>query len=106
MTTATVCKSCVAGQGGFAATLAAAFAAENLPVTVQETDCMSGCKRASTLAFRAPSKMAYLFGEITAADLPDILIFTRLYLAAPDGTLADARPIGDLRFKAIARIPA
>lgn len=106
MTTATVCKSCAAGQGGFAAILTAAFAAHSLPVVVQETDCMSGCKRASTLAFRAEGKMAYLFGEITPDDLPDILIFTRLYLAAPDGTLADARPIGGLRFKAIARIPA
>lgn len=106
MTIATVCRSCAAGQGGLARLLADTFAAEALPVTVQETDCMSGCKRASTLAFRQTGKMAYLFGEITEADLPDILTFVRLYQAAPDGTLTDARPIGGLRFKAIARIPA
>jgi predicted metal-binding protein len=66
---------------------------------------MSGCARASTAAFRAPGKTAYLFGDLTAADLPDLITFARLYAASPDGTLADARPLGALRSKALARIP-
>ena len=66
---------------------------------------MSGCTRPSAVAFRAEGKTAYLFGEITAADLPDLLSFLRLYAASPDGALADARPLGELRNKAIARIP-
>ncbi|MGB3148252.1 MAG: DUF1636 domain-containing protein [Paracoccaceae bacterium] len=102
---ATICASCPAGQAGFGAALRAAFAGQSLPIELRETDCMSGCTRQSTLAFRAPGKMAYLFGEIGPDDLPDILVFARLYLASADGTLADARPIGDLRTKAIARIP-
>jgi predicted metal-binding protein len=66
---------------------------------------MSGCTRPSTVAFRAEGKTAYLFGEIAEADIPNLVTFLRLYSASPDGNLADARPLGSLREKAIARIP-
>lgn len=102
---ATVCALCPAGEAVFAAHLRAALGEAGLGIEVRETGCMSGCTRQSTLAFRAPGKIAYLFGEITAEDLPDILTFARLYLASPDGDLADARPLGALRTKVIARIP-
>ncbi|MGB5869680.1 MAG: DUF1636 domain-containing protein [Albidovulum sp.] len=103
---ATICASCPAGQVGFGAALKAGFAAQSLPIELRETECMSGCTKPSTLAFRAPGKTAYLFGDISEKDLPDILIFARLYLASSDGNLDDARLIGALRMKAIARIPA
>lgn len=102
---ATVCALCPAGEVGFAGQLRAALGQAGLAIEVRETGCMSGCTRQSTLAFRAPGRMAYLFGEITLADLPDLLTFARLYLASPDGDLADARPLGALRTKVIARIP-
>ncbi len=102
---ATVCRSCPAGRADLADALRAGFAATNLDVDLRETDCMSGCIRASALAFRAPGKTAYLFGEISTADLPEILTFARLYLESPDGNFGDARPLGLLRAKAIARIP-
>lgn len=102
---ATVCASCPAGRAGLAGVLAAAFARDGLACTVRTVDCMSGCTRPSTLAFRAPGKTAYLFGDVGEGDLADLLVFLRLYLASPDGELADARPIGTLRTKAIARIP-
>jgi predicted metal-binding protein len=98
-----VCRSCVAGQAGLAAALATAM--QGLAVEVREVDCMSGCTRASTVAFRATGKMAYLFGDLDLDDLPDLVTFARLYLATPDGVLADARPLGGLRMKALARIP-
>lgn len=101
----TVCTSCALGRSGFAARLAAALVAEGIPAEVGTVDCMSGCTRPSTTAFRAPGKTAYLFGDLTEADLPALLTFARLYAAAPDGNLADARPLGPLRMKAIARIP-
>ena len=101
----TICASCTADQRGLIATLKAAFVHHGLAFDVRDTECMSGCTRPTTLAFRAPGKMAYLFGDIAESDLPDVLIFARLYLAADDGTLADARAIGTLRTKAIARIP-
>ena len=77
----------------------------NLGATVEEIDCMSGCARPSTVAFRAEGKTAYLFGDVGMTDLPDLVTFVRLYLASADGSFADARPLGALREKAIARIP-
>ena len=101
----TLCASCDLGLAGFADTLKAALEAGGLTATVTTTDCMSGCTRPSTCAFRAPGKTAYLFGDLTAQDLPGLLTFARHYAASPDGNLADARVLGPLRMKAIARIP-
>jgi predicted metal-binding protein len=100
--TVTVCRSCPAGQSGLAKRLRAAIG-DN--ADLQEVDCMSGCTRPSTVSFRAAGKTAYLFGEITEADIPNLVVFLRLYSASQDGNLADARPLGSLREKAIARIP-
>lgn len=101
----TLCTSCPLGRSGFATPLGAALDQAGIAAQIATVDCMSGCTRASTLAFRAPGKTAYLFGDLTEADLPDLLTFARLYAASPDGTLSDARPLGALRRKAIARIP-
>ena len=95
----TLCATCKLGQGDFAEKLAATGYA------VQKTECMSGCTRPSTLAFRAAGKVAYLFGDLTEADLSDLLTFAKAYEASTDGTFPDARIFGALRTKAIARIP-
>ena len=100
-----LCLTCDLGRGGFAGTLAAALDAAGIAAAVTGVDCMSGCTRPSTIAFRAPGKTAYLFGDLTGDDLPDLLTFARLYAASADGNLADARPLGALRGKAMARIP-
>jgi len=102
----TLCTSCDLGKTDFAAILAKALQAQSLRADIAGVECMSGCARPSTIAFRSAGKTAYLFGDLTAADLPDLITFARLYAASPDGTLADARPLGALRSKAIARIPA
>jgi len=104
-TRAIVCRSCPAGRDGLARALASALAGAGLGVAVEEIDCMSGCTRPSAVAFRAEGKTAYLFGDLGLADLPDLVTFVRFYLASADGSLADARPLGALREKAIARIP-
>jgi predicted metal-binding protein len=101
----TLCATCALGKGAFADTLRQALAAQNLAAEVRLTDCMSGCARPSAIAVRAPGKTAYLFGDLSESDLTDLVTFVRLYAAAPDGTFPDARPLGSLRTKAIARIP-
>ncbi|MBL4929720.1 DUF1636 domain-containing protein [Fuscibacter oryzae] len=101
----TLCASCVLGRSGFAATLRDALNGVAVPAQVATVECMSGCTRPSTLAARAPGKTTYLFGDINESDLPDILAFARLYHDSPDGNFVDARPLGALRLKAIARIP-
>lgn len=101
----TLCTGCALGQAGFADALQAALDAAAIPARVATTDCMSGCARPSTCSFRSPGKTAYLFGDLDAGDLPGLLTFARHYSASPDGTLPDARVLGALRLKAIARIP-
>lgn len=96
-----VCTSCTE-DGGFLDVVR-----DGLPgCDVTGIDCMSGCTRAQTVAFREPGKVAYLFGDVTADDLPELRAFAGLYAASMDGTFEDARVLGDLRTKAIARIPA
>ena len=97
-----VCTSCDQGQSGFLEVAQTQMEG----VSVEGIDCMSGCAREQTVAFRAPGKVAYLFGEITAADLPELRNFARLYAASEDGSFSDARVLGALRTKAIARIPS
>ena len=97
-----ICATCTPQS---AALIDAAAAA--LPdLTVCASECMSGCTRAQTIAFREEGKTAYLFGEITQADFSALETFSIQYAASHDGTFADARALGDLRHKAIARIPA
>ena len=95
----TLCASCPLGRGDFAAQLAVTG------YEVRLTECMSGCTKPSTVACRAAGKTAYLFGEITADDLDDLIIFANAYQAAADGTFSDACLFGALRHKALARIP-
>jgi predicted metal-binding protein len=97
-----VCTSCRKGGEGFAEALRHCLRAW---AEVRDIDCMSGCSRDQTVAFRDQGKTAYLFGELTCADLPELENFARLYAASPDGIFADARVLGNLRTKALARIP-
>ena len=101
--TITLCQSCPGSLTPLAADLARTL--QDLPFNVQTTECMSACTRPAAVAFRSPGKTAYLFGDLTEADLPDLITFARAYLASPDGTFADTRPLGSLRTKAVARIP-
>ena len=100
---ALLCLGCAAGREDLTAVLEPVLAAAGVALT--QTGCMSGCARPMTLAFRAPGKTAYLFGDLGPADVPDLARFARLYVESPDGTFADARTLGGLRMKAIARIP-
>lgn len=100
-----LCDGCPLGRDGFGDTLRAALSKAGIAATVSGIACMSGCTRESTAAFRSRGKVAYLFGDLTATDLPDLVRFAAVYAASPDGTFPDARPLGDLRTKALARIP-
>jgi predicted metal-binding protein len=101
----TLCAGCTLGQGEFADRLRGALSQAGVAASVALVDCMSGCARPSTAAFRSEGKTAYLFGDLSEPDLADLLSFARLYGASPDGNLPDARLAGGLRMKAIARIP-
>lgn len=95
-----VCQTCAEGDA-----LAQALRAGLHNVDVEEVACMSGCMRAQTVAFRETGKVAYLFGDITIEDMSDLQTFVDHYAASSDGVFDDARVLGGLRHKAIARIP-
>lgn len=96
----TLCGQCPQKPG-----LVPALRAALTDFAIRDGDCMSGCSRPQTAAFRAPGKTAYLFGDLGTSDLQDLINFARLYHDSPDGTFDDARILGSLRLKAIARIP-
>ncbi|MFY0595206.1 MAG: DUF1636 family protein [Cognatishimia sp.] len=104
--TLTLCRTCRDADPTLYDQVVSTLELANVKVRLQQVDCMSGCLRPQTLAVRQNGKTAYLFGEITALDLPDILKFIQMYQESTDGNFTDARPLGNLRFKAIARIPA
>jgi len=104
--TITLCRTCKTADPTLPNQLSEALSGMGIEASLQQVDCMSGCKRPQTLAVRQSGKTAYMFGEISLDDIPDVLTFLRLYTESPDGNIADARPLGGLRFKAIARIPA
>ena len=94
-----VCETCAADDSFLSAARALLCDIEVAPVA-----CMSGCTHPQAVSFREPGKVAYLFGDLAVDDLPDLARFARLYAASSDGRFEDARVLGDLRFKAIARI--
>jgi len=102
-----VCSSCEGVDGlAFAAALRAAIAARGMAFEVQDHACMSNCGRPLSLAFSAPGKATYLFGDVRPdEDLDDTLCFAELYADTPDGWIEDARPAGRLRFCLIGRVP-
>ena len=101
---AIICQTCATGHVDLTPGLTAVLAGSG--VAVSTTTCMSGCARPMTVAFRAAGKTAYLFGDLGPQDMADLVRFAQLYVQSPDGTFADARVLGGLRMKAIARIPA
>ncbi|MBV2216701.1 MAG: DUF1636 domain-containing protein [Diaphorobacter sp.] len=76
-------------------------------VRVRGVACTAGCSRACTVAFQAPGKHSYQFGDLspatdTARQLLDCAV---LHYHSPDGTLArDARP-SLLRNGMLCRLP-
>ncbi|MEI6099360.1 MAG: DUF1636 domain-containing protein [Alphaproteobacteria bacterium] len=100
---AILCRTCSVGRSDLAKALTAALA--GCGIELSQTECMSGCARPSTVAFRSAGKTAYLFGDLGPQDIDDLVRFARLYRDSSDGTFADARVLGELRKKAIARIP-
>jgi predicted metal-binding protein len=57
---------------------------------VRGVACMSGCDRACTVAFQAPGKHSYLFGDLQpdADTAAQVLACARLHAQSSDGALA------------------
>lgn len=105
--TIAICSRCAAGEK-----LGAALAARLSPLGpahgfhVESVACFAGCDRPLAVAFTAPAKASFLFGDINPdSDVEALLSFARLYATRPGGWCSESdRPTG-LRGKTLARIP-
>lgn len=76
-------------------------------VQVRGIACTAGCSRACTVAFQAPGKHSYQFGDLLpeVASARALLDCAVLHQQSPDGNLArDARP-SQLRNGMLCRLP-
>lgn len=105
-----VCSTCQRDSGSAeeeCARASAVFADAGIPAEVEIFACLGGCETPVSIAVQAGGRASYVFSGLSG-DWPegDIAAFCRLYLAAPDGWIEDARPAGELRFHLRARLPA
>jgi len=98
-----ICGECEGAGAGLAAALDG-----RMPegVELRVVPCMNVCDRPVTVAARGEGLAAYLFGDVTEAEAEGVVAFARAWIDAPGGVIADARPLGALRFRLIGRIPA
>jgi predicted metal-binding protein len=84
-----------------------ALAARALPPAVRRNvRCISQCKRACAVAFSAPGRFTYLFGDLVALrDAAAIADAFALYAARPDGFMERFERPAALRAGILARIP-
>lgn len=81
---------------------------EHKGLRVRGMACMSGCSRACTVAFQAPGKHSYYFGDLPAdaETASQVIACAQLHLRSDDGNLArNARP-ERLRSGILARLPS
>ncbi|WP_192931264.1 DUF1636 family protein [Gemmobacter serpentinus] len=103
MVTVFVCTECPTGAERLAKVQKAL---RGQPCRVQGNACLSGCRSGASVALRASGRMAYLFGPLQPEDMAFLPVLIGEYLAAPRGEILDARPLGSLRLRVLARIPA
>lgn len=80
---------------------------DDLPFPIRGVECMSGCRRACTVALQAPGKMSYFFGDLTADDTSakQVLVCAALHQATADGLMARETRPERLREGILARLP-
>ena len=75
-------------------------------VRVQPVQCMSLCPRPCAIAFSAPGRWSYLFGDqVAASAIHDVLTCLRSYLDEADGALARNQRPESLQASILGRIP-
>ncbi|WP_410218407.1 DUF1636 domain-containing protein [Paracoccus sp. (in: a-proteobacteria)] len=74
-------------------------------VEIRPVECLSACSQGCSVALSAPGKWSYVYGRLSPADAPDILIGASAYAATADGIVPwRARP-AIFRKQSLARIP-
>jgi predicted metal-binding protein len=79
--------------------------------TIQSVECMSACSNSCVIAFTAPGKFTYLFGNLNrdadclSATSTAVLDCANLYFQKPDGMMSWSERPEPLKKGIIARIP-
>lgn len=75
--------------------------------TIETVACMAGCDRPLAVAFTAPGKASFLFGDIEPQrDADALLNFGDLYAGLDNGWCNEGQRPAGLKGKILARIPA
>ncbi|WP_165614964.1 DUF1636 family protein [Yoonia tamlensis] len=98
----TICDTCEGPGRAFAEDMRAVLSDWD----VRLHTCFSVCSKPIGLSIQADDKATYLFSGLGRADVDDLVAFTALYDAAPDGWITDVRPAGRVRFCLTGRVPA
>lgn len=74
---------------------------------VRGVNCMAGCKRPCAVAYQAPNKASYLFGDLAPGeDVADLVAFAQQYAELEDGWCSSKTRPGKLKTSTLARVPA
>ena len=108
-----ICSTCRAGEPVTAGVpvpgerLAQAVEAAATPdgVRVIRVECLSACSQGCAVALTAPGRWSYVYGQMTEADVPEILTGAAAYAAAPDGLVPWRDRPTIFRKQSLARLP-
>lgn len=114
ITTIYVCTNCKAAEdtspkragARLMTALEGAIAASGANVRLEGVECLSVCKRPCTIAFSAPGKWTYVYGDFASdGSLKTILEGAALYSATDDGLIPWKLRPDALKKGVIARLP-
>ncbi len=112
VTTILVCSTCRDASGSDARPRPGERLAENTrraldspDIRVVEVECLANCKRRLSAAILKPGAWAYVFGELTPENGPDLIAGARLFAMAEDGLMPWRGRPDCLKRGLIARIP-
>jgi predicted metal-binding protein len=114
ITTIYVCTNCKATEDTsperaglrLMAALEGAISASGAKVRLEGVECLSVCKRPCTIAFSAPGKWTYVYGDFAPDSAPEtILEGAALYAATDDGLIPWKQRPDALKKGVIARLP-
>jgi predicted metal-binding protein len=76
-------------------------------IEVEATPCLGGCVEAVNISLQGQGRGSYVFDglDIKASEM-EIIKLCQMYLELDRGWIEDARPLGELRNRLRARIPA
>ena len=78
----------------------------NSSIRLEGVECLSVCKRPCTVAFSAPGKWTYVYGDFSNETAPEtILAGAALYSAAEDGLIPWKMRPDALKKGVVARLP-